>query len=85
MSNELKLEDVKALLDEKTAQSPTGTPFLGQVGTKVALILAIVVGGVLALPSAGISLPPAVLAAASLLSTALTALGIASPGLRKAP
>lgn len=65
-------------------RSPTGIALLPQYATRIALVLVAVAGVVVTLPSAGVPLPPAVIAIASAVLAIGTALGIASPGVRKA-
>ena len=67
----------------KSAVSPTGKPIMPGWLVTVATALVAVAGTALALPSMGVTLPPAAIAAASVVLAVGTALGIASPGIRK--
>ena len=81
---EPKLTVANAATDKALAPvSPTGIALVGQTVTRIALALVVVAGAVLALPAAGIQLPPIVLTIATAVVTLGTAFGIASPGVRK--
>lgn len=65
--------------------SPTGKPMLTPQAALVATILVAVAGGVLALPTLGVAVPPLALGIANLVIIVGVALGIASPGIRSKP
>ena len=65
------------------AVSPTGAPLLGQNVTRIAVVLVAIAGVVLTLPAGGVALPPVVLAIAGGVVALGSALGIASPGVRR--
>lgn len=69
--------------DVQPAQSGLPAPVLPQVVVIVATILTVIAGAVLGLPAAGIAVPGVVTAIASVVVALGTALGVASPGLRK--
>jgi hypothetical protein len=64
--------------------SPTGKPVMPQVVTVILTVLAVLAGGVAAVGSAGVALPPVVVGIAASVSALCAAFGIASPGIRSA-
>ena len=91
MSDEIlsKPIDANPKLDTATTEkdklnvSPTGTTMMGQIFAKIGLVVVLIAGSVLTLPTAGIAIPPLVLTICTLVTTLGVALGIASPGVRK--
>lgn len=79
-------EKEAAMSDQSPAPVATG-PAHGAVVTqgiaRIGPIISVVLGAVLALPAAGVALPPVVVTICSSLVAVMAALGIASPGVRK--
>ncbi len=78
-----------AMEDQKPAPvAPTGPAsgaVVNQTLTRVGAVVAVVLASIPALVAAGVALPSWLVAVAASILGVLTALGIASPGVRKAP
>ncbi len=64
---------------------PASGAVVNQLTARVGPIVAVLLGVILSLPAAGVTLPPLVVTLATAAVAVLAALGIASPGVRKAP
>lgn len=65
--------------------SPTGKPVLPQALVITLTVLAVLAGGVAAVGTAGVAIPPVVVGIAAVISSLCAAFGIVSPGARTQP
>jgi len=83
--NATPAEKEAAMSDQSPA--PVPPPAAGAVVSqglaRIGPIVSVVLGAILALPAAGVALPPVVVTICSSLVAIMAALGIASPGVRK--